>query len=192
MDGLGPDTPETNLYSLAATRRVLAAREPATTFGSLFARFASVNRAPSSFYIEGAEYPRSPAARTWRLRKGESTGWRTTKLWHLASNSYAFKRRASLPEDATIRFVVNLPEPTHGAVATLLIRRSDGAVAVRKIALDGDGRGSRGVMVSSVRRVDLVLTNGSTRMQCWEATPYSCSEIGIDDLRSYRFRVTVR
>jgi hypothetical protein len=193
MDGIGPDTRESNLYSLAATRAVLAAREPGTTFRALFARFASVNRSPSSFYIEGADYPHAAAASVRRLREGESTGWRTTKLWHLASTSYAFKRRPSLPADATIRFVVNLPEPRHGAVATLLIRRADGVVAMRTIALDGGGRGSRAVaLVSSVRRVDLVLTNASTRMQCWEATPYSCSGSGSDDRRSYRYRVTVR
>jgi hypothetical protein len=74
------------------------------------------------------------------------------------------------------------------------VLRTSGSRYVRKFALDSNGDGVRSVAFGrgTIREVDLVLTNASTRMSCWRGTFYSCSGVGADDLRYYKFRATVR
>jgi hypothetical protein len=190
-DGPGPDTVANDPYSLAATRRVLAAR--GGSFPSLFAKFTRVNRAPATFYEEGASYPAAGAAGRETMSAGEATGWRSTELRHLASESYTFKRAASLPDDARLRLEVNLPKRRYGPEARLLVRLAIGDFRRHAIGLDAGGRGARSVAFGpGVRQVDLVLTNASTRMRCDRDTPYSCAGVGVDDLRRYSYRASAR
>jgi hypothetical protein len=74
------------------------------------------------------------------------------------------------------------------------VRRTSGSWYVRKFALDSSGDGVRRVTFGrgTIREVDLVLTNASTRMRCGHATFYSCAGGGADDLGYYKFRATVR
>jgi hypothetical protein len=189
-DGPGPDTVGENFYSLAATRKVIAARGQA--FRTLFAKFTRANRAPATFYAEGADYPRAPLAGARTLAAGASTAWRTTALPHLASASYVFRRGASVAADARLRIAVDLPRRYLGPEARVLVRM-DNDIEVQRIQLDPRGFGARTVRFGeTVTGVDLVLTNASTRMNCWEGTPYSCAGLGRDDLRSYGYRVAVR
>jgi hypothetical protein len=74
------------------------------------------------------------------------------------------------------------------------VRRTSGRWYVRKFALDSDGDAARSVAFGrgTIREVDLVLTNASTRMRCGRDTFYSCAGAGADDLGYYKFRATVR
>jgi hypothetical protein len=89
---------------------------------------------------------------------------------------------------------VDLPRRWRGPEAYLLVLRTSGSRYVRKFALDSNGDGVRSVAFGrgAIREVTLVLTNASTRMSCWRGTFYSCSGVGADDLRYYKFRATVR
>ena len=192
-DGGGPDTAGRDDYSLQAARRVLAAR--GFSFRALFGKFARVNRTPARFYSEGASYPRARLARTYYLGRGRrGTEWQSTRLRHLASRYFAFKpgRRAS--SNGSLRVRVDLPRRWRGPEAYLLVLRTSGSRYARKFALDSNGDGVRSVAFGrgTIREVDLVLTNASTRMSCGRGTFYSCSGVGADDLRYYKFRATVR
>jgi hypothetical protein len=191
-DGAGPDTVANDLHSLLATRRVLISRS--APFRPLYAKFARVNRVPGRFYDEGSSYPSAPASRTLLLGNGETSGWSSTTLHHLASAYYVFKPSASAGSTAALRVAVNLPRLSYGSEASVIIRFLDGTVRMREIALDSAGQGARIVSFGrgTIRQVDLVLTNASTRMRCDRNTPYSCAGVGIDDLRRYGYRATVR
>jgi hypothetical protein len=192
-DGLGPDTVARNEYSLEAARRVVAAR--GSSFRALFGEFARVNRTPARFYSEGASYPRAPLSHTYYLgRTHRGTGWQPTRLRHLASRYNAFKPGSHASSNGSLRVRVDLPRRWRGPEAYLLVRRTSGSWYVRKFALDLSGDGVRRVAFGrgTIREVDLVLTNASTRMRCGRGTDYSCSGVGADDLGYYKFRATVR
>jgi hypothetical protein len=191
-DGGGPDTVGRDEYSLQAARRVVGAR--GFSFRTLFGKFARVNRTPTTFYDEGALYPRAPLSRNYSLgRTQPGSGWQSTRLRHLASRYFAFKPGRSASSNGTLRVRVDLPRRWRGPEAYLLVRRSSGGWYVRKLALDSNGDGVRSVAFGrgTIREVDLVVTNASTRMSCWRGTDYSCSGVGADDLLYYKFRANV-
>jgi hypothetical protein len=192
-DGVGPDSVANNQYSLRGVVKVLTARS--SSFRALFGKFARVNRTPSRFYSEGASYPGSPLSHTYYLgRTNRGTSWQSTRLRHLASRYYAFKPRRNASSNGSLRVRVDLPRRWRGPKAYLLVRRTLGGWYVRKFALDSDGDGVRTVAFGrgTIRQVNLVLTNASTRMRCGRDTLYSCAGVGADDLLYYRFRATVR
>jgi hypothetical protein len=191
-DGGGPDTVGPDDYSLQAARHVVAAR--GSSFRSLFGRFAHVNRRPARFYSEGASYPRAPLSHTYYLGRGRrGTGWQSTRLRHLASRYFAFKPGRTASSRGSLRVRVDLPRRWRGPEAYLLVRRTSGSWYVRKFALDSNGDGVRSVAFGrgTIREVNLVLTNASTRMTCRRGTVYSCSGVGADDRLYYKFRATV-
>jgi hypothetical protein len=192
-DGTGPDTVAHNPYSLRGVVRVLTAR--GSSFRALFGKFGRVNRSPARFYSEGASYPRAPLSHSYYLgRTHRRTGWRSTRLRHLASRYYAFKPGRNASSNGRLRVRVDLPRRWRGPEAYLLVRRTSGSWLARKLALDSDGDAVRSVAFGrgTIREVDLVLTNASTRMRCGRATFYSCAGVGADDLLYYKFRATVR
>jgi hypothetical protein len=191
-DGAGPDTVGPDNYSLQATRKVLTSR--GLRFRDIFQKFARVNRFPADFYSEGAMYPRAATARAWSLAaRGSTTGTVTTKLRHLSSHYYTLRPGRHTSATATLH--VSVDGPNLGAPsAVVILTFPSGLRTVRTIALNESGNGGRTVVFGrgQVRRVDLVLTNRSTRMACDYGTDYSCTGYGLDDLRSYSFRSTVR
>jgi hypothetical protein len=192
-DGTGPDTVSNNPYSLRGVVRVVAAR--GSSFRALFGEFARVNRTPARFYSEGASYPRAPLSHSYYLgRTHRGTGWQSTRLRHLASRYYAFKPGSNASSNGSLRVRVDLPRRWRGPEAYLLVRRTSGGWYIRKFALDSQGDGVRRVAFGrrTIREVDLVLTNASTRMRCGRDTFYSCAGVGVDDLGYYKFRATVR
>jgi hypothetical protein len=104
-----------------------------------------------------------------------------------------FKPSSGASPDTLIRVRVDLPNIGYGPEANLLVRYVGGTFRLRPIALDSAGNGSRVVSLGrgTVKEVDLVLTNASTRMNCGWGTYYSCTGIGRDDLRTYSFRANV-
>jgi hypothetical protein len=192
-DGAGPDTVGQDQYSLQAARNAVSSR--GLGFRTLFAKFARVNRTPQRFYQEGGSYPTAPSSASYTLGPdAPATGWKSTQLRHLASRYYVFNPASNGSAKAALRVTVDLPRPRFGPKATVLIRFADGSIRVRAIALGDAGRGSRTLPFgrTTVRAVNLVLTNASTRMNCNQNTVYSCTGEGIDDLRKYAYRAGIR
>lgn len=184
---LGPDE-----YSLRAVKGVLAAR--GFTFRGVFGDFGAANRRARTRYSEGSEgsgYPTPTAAARYTLTSSwRSTGWRATTLYHLTNRYFSFVPGGGVSSSATLRVALDLPLKRAGSSATLLVFRTSGAVRVRRVPLNAAGDGAirvafgRGV----VSRVDLVLTNASTRFDCWWDSAFSCGGLPLDDRRVFRFR----
>ena len=192
-DGGGPDTVAANPYSLHGVASVLNARGIA--FGTLFAKFAWVNRIPPMFYKEGATYPQATLQRRRTLAgRGSSIGLTSVRLLHLASTYALVKPGAATPANAVLRVMVDLPNSNYSPKASLLIREVGKPWRVRQIALDASGNGGRtvGFGRGEVRQVVIVLTNASIRMRCGRDTSYSCAGVGADDRRLYAYRAVVR
>jgi hypothetical protein len=188
----GPDTVASDQYSLQAAVNVLTSR--GINFRNAFEKFAWVNRIPSSFYEEGASYPTARASAGYTLGPSRpTTDWHSYRLRHLADSYVVFKPSSGASPDTLIRVRVDLPNIGYGPEANLLVRYVGGTFRLRPIALDSAGNGSRVVSLGrgTVKEVDLVLTNASTRMSCWAGTYYSCTGVGRDDLRTYSFRANV-
>jgi hypothetical protein len=186
-----------NDYSIGALRRALG--EKGTSLHAFYAFFGWANRRPGAYYEEGASYPASPLSATYRLRRPGDTGWKASRLDHLTNRYYAFKPRRSVPRKAELRVRVNLPKPKTRPLANLVVFFKSGAVRLKPIALDRAGDGGRRVPFgrAQVRRVELVLTNGGSRIDpstCWHRlTDYACGgALPLDDRRTYAFRAVVR
>ncbi|MGH2451515.1 MAG: MXAN_6640 family putative metalloprotease [Candidatus Limnocylindria bacterium] len=185
----GPDE-----YSLQAVARVL--RNDGRALPDEFARFGFVNRLRA--YADGSLYPATPTHRSFRMGSAKrSTGWQARRLNHLTTQYISFRpRRSGVSRRALLR--VNVQVSRHGGRASLIVYRTNGTGVVRRIRLDARGFGARRVFFGrrSVRRVDLVLSNGSSRMRdCFsdDSPPfYSCAGIPKDDRRIYRFRSILR
>jgi hypothetical protein len=179
-------------YSIHAVRASLAARGKAWKSG--FVRFARDNRTRQ--YADGFAYPVAPTARTWALRPSRpSSQWQNPRLSHLANRFYSFKPGKGVRGRAWLRFIVDLPVLKTGSAANVLIFWRTGTTSLLPIRLNRLGNGTRRVTFrrDRVTRVDLILTNTSTRYDpatCWQGwTSYSCGgALPRDDGRVYRFR----
>ena len=192
-DGPGPDTVSNDLYSLRGLRKVVFAH--GLVFKNLFGKFAWANRLPSMFYEEGSKYPRATVLRKFTLGdRGTGSGWHSTRLRHLASTYASFKPGASTPTNAVLRVNVNLPDEARNPKAFVLVKQVGQPWRVHGVGLSAAGTGARSVLFGrgKIAEVDLVLTNASPKMRCGRDTPYSCTGVGTDDLRTYAFRGRVR
>jgi hypothetical protein len=194
-DGIGPDEPGPDEYSMQATATAIAGRGAA--FTPTFATFAEWNRSPSRYYDEGALYPSPFTAAEWRLGPGATTGWRSTRLRHLATAYYSFKPRSTVRPAAKLRVAVDGPALATKPAAKLIVVTTSGYL-VHTLSLNSSGNAARTVSFAPgvVKRVDLVLTNASRRYRlstCWTGrTTYSCGgAVAVDELRTYRFKATV-
>ena len=192
-DGPGPDTVANDLYSLRGVRKVVFSH--GLVFKNLFGKFAWVNRLPFTFYEEGASYPRATVIRKITLgAAGTGSGWRSTRLRHLASTYASFKPGTSTPKDAALRVTVDLPDKVHNPKAFLLVKQVGQPWRAHPVALGVHGNGARSVPFDrgKISEVDVILTNASPKMRCGRDTPYSCTGVGTDDRRRFAFRGRVR
>jgi hypothetical protein len=184
-------------YSLQAVRKELASR--GLTFPEVFADFGVANRLRDYNDAAAAGYPTPPRTRTYTVgRQQRDTGWRSWRINHLATRYFAFRAGRAVSGSATLRVAVKLPR--HGARATLVVFRSNGSVSTRRLRRNAAGdlhsiaRFGRG----EVERVELVLSNGSTRIplsSCWNdrVQPFfSCFGRPLDDRRVFQLRATLR
>jgi hypothetical protein len=186
-----------DMYSIQAVRSALAAHGKG--WNASFARFARDNRLRN--YADGAIYPTTPTARTWTIRPARrSTGWQGRVLRHLANRFYSFNPGTGVRSTGRLRIEVDLPPTATAPAAHVLIAFKSGATSFVPVRLNGQGNGARTVTFArnTVNRVDLILTNASTRYDlstCFDFPPwtsYSCGGArSRDDGRSYRFRAVL-
>jgi hypothetical protein len=192
-DGPGPDTVANDRYSLYGLRNVV--RRRGLVLQDLFGKFAWANRLPFIFYEEGSRYPTATVLHKFTLGpRGTGSGWRSTRLRHLASTYASFKPGTSTPKHAVLRLRVNLPALVHDPKAFVLVKQVGQPWRVRAMTLSAVGKGVRTVPFGrgTISQVVLVLTNASPKMRCGRGTPYSCTGVGVDDLRTFAFRGGVR
>jgi hypothetical protein len=176
-------------YSIQAVQSTLVPRR--ADFLSVFADFGVANFSPSASYAEGARYPSPRPLRTHAVGPPgiARSPWR---MFHLSSDYLAFVPRGLAPE-ATLTLTLELPPPETSPSASALVENADGSVVRVPAALDQTA-GTWRIEVpgfASTRRVVLVLTNASTRYQCWRRAVYSCRGRPLDDEVDFYFEASV-
>jgi hypothetical protein len=180
-------------YSLQAVARVL--RHDGIHLANAFASFAVANRLRA--YDDGNLYPRTPTDRSFRIGPAQRrTAWQARRMNHLTTRYFSFRPRSGVPRRAQLG--LNVDAHPRGGRARVIVFTRGGNRSIRAIRLNRQGDGHRRVPFGrKVRRVDLVLTNGSSRMRnCFDdlffPPFYSCLGVPKDDRRTYRFRAILR
>lgn len=180
-------------YSLRAVANVL--RADGKRLPDEFARFGVANRRRD--YADRRLYPRTPTHRVFRVGPAKPVaGPHVRRLEHLTTRYFTFRPRRHVSPTARLR--VDVDVHVRGGRATLVVYYRDGRVRVRGFRYSATGEGARRVAFGRgvVRRVDLVLSNGSSRTRCWQglfsAPFFSCLGVPRDDGRAYTFRARLR
>jgi hypothetical protein len=180
-------------YSLRAVSVVLRAR--GKLLAGEYARFGVANRLRA--YLDGGKYP---ATRTF-ARHGlgprvRTTRWRSWRFNHLTMRFFSFTPGPRVGRFKKLGVEVDLT--LNGARATLVSYYKSGKVEVRPMRLGRLGNGFKRIPFGRgvVRKVDLVLSNGSSRFrscfQDFDVPVFSCMGVAKDDRRVYRYRATLR
>jgi hypothetical protein len=182
-------------YSLKAARNELAQRDLA--FRDVFARFGTTNRVLRYADAKKAGYPRTPTTATYQVgRKNPAVDWKSPRIDHLATKFFRFVPGRRVPRNARLHLDVRLPR--HGARASVIVYRVDGSKGITHPAQGAHGmlRLGRPFGHTRVKRVDLVLSNGSTRTTgCFRdrfAPFYSCFGQPLDDDATFVLRALLR
>ena len=182
-------------YSLRAVARVLRTRTRNRLLADEYARFGVANRLRD--YLDGGKYP---ATRTFARHglgpRARTTRWRSWRFNHLTMRFFSFTPGPRVGRFKKLRVEVDLT--LNGARATLISYFKSGKVEVRPMRLGRLGNDSKRIPFGRgvVRKVDLVLSNGSSRFrscfQDFDAPVFSCMGFAKDDRRVYRYRATLR
>ena len=179
-------------YSLQAVARELSQRRLA--FRDVFAQFGTANRLGDYVDAQEAGYPIPPRTATFGIGpRNRVVGWRSWKINHLATRYVSFAPGRSVPAVAKLRIEVKLPK--YGARATVAVVRTNNTVAIRRVSQGATGYARVGVPFgrATVKRIEVVLSNGSTRIgkSCWsdlEPPWTSCFGRPLDDNRAFQLR----
>jgi hypothetical protein len=185
----GDDPPDD--YSLEAVRHELGER--GLGFAGVFAGFATTNRLLDYVDALDAGYPSPGLTKTFTVgRQAPDTRWRSWRINHLATRYFAFQPGQQVQGNARLRVSTRLPP--NGATATLIIVDADGSTTRRRLQRKATGyaAGTTPFGREDVKRVEVVLSNGSTRIaSCWSfpgPPAYSCAGRPLDDGRVFQLR----
>ncbi|WGL53144.1 hypothetical protein P5P86_04805 [Nocardioides sp. BP30] len=165
-------------YSLQAIKGALKAA--GLPIEKAFAQFAAANRNPAHTYSEGAanHYPLAKATKSYQVRSTGKRASGTARINHLAAATERFVPKGKRLKSKHTRLRLSLDMANKklgpGAVVTVFLR--NGATKVKTIKLSKTGKGAVTVPFSTkkVKRVELTMTNASTRMTCWVGGLFSC------------------
>jgi hypothetical protein len=164
-------------------------------FRDVFAQFATANRFGDYDDAQTAGYPVPPRTAAFGIGpRNRVVGWRSWKINHLASRYISFTPGSSGPAAAKLRIEVKLPK--YGARATVAVVRTNNTVTTRRLTQGANGYVRWGAPFGrgTVKRVEVVLSNGSTRVaadSCWsdfEPPWTSCFGRPLDDNRVFSLR----
>jgi hypothetical protein len=184
-------------FSIQAVARALSKKGG---FRARFAEFGWRNRIARLMYQEGQanHYPQSPlSASANTLSHSKRSKSKSIVLKHQTNGYFEFKRGSGLSSSAKLTLVLNLPSKSTGAAASVLVFNKNGSVSPFTLGITSSGGGTFKVPFgSNVSKVDVVLTNGSTRYKgatCFSfSTPYACGGAkSPDDGTAYKFTAKV-
>ncbi len=181
-NGAGPDR-----YSTQGLADILKGR--GTTIKSEIIKFQAANRRAKQVYDEGNAYKNAPAAATIRLGANQSNFGRGP-VNHMASATVRFNPKNLGAPRWKLRLAFDLPPTARGSAAVIIVYRKNGKVSQTIVKLNKKGNATKPVPFSSrsIKGVDAVLVNSSTRFDCWQdgQSPYSCLGIPKDDGLNYK------
>ncbi|WP_146207203.1 MXAN_6640 family putative metalloprotease [Nocardioides silvaticus] len=185
-NGAGPDR-----YSTQGLADVLKNR--GTNISAEIIKFQVGNRRAKSFYDEGNAYTPAPAAAIIGLAANRAA-YAEGPINHMASATARFNPKNLSQKAWKLRLTFDLPPKARGAAAVVVVYRKNGKIDQTTVKLDKKGNATKTVPFSSktVKGVDAVLVNTSTRFTCWASneSPYSCFGNPKDD--GLKYKVTGR
>ena len=177
-----------DLDSLRAAARAIKERGPA--FRRAFAEFGAWNVRPSARYEEGGLYgvPRVDRNHNVTAANG-GTPWQERRLDHLSHRLVVFRSGSGVSNGAKLRVRLDGPVLAAGTEGTAVVRFEDGRIRFFALHANGAGEAQRVVPFGSndVVSVTLVLTNASTRTDCWRNSVYSCRGRPRDDNERFSY-----
>jgi hypothetical protein len=184
-----------NRYSLEEVARFLERR--GSTLRRELSRFALANRRYENAYrLDGLPKLRTPVAAGHRLGRDARRRRGSWRARHLATRTYVFAPRKSVPARTRLRLVLDLPPHRTAPAARVVVVHADGSRRTHSFRLDASGAGALTVRFGTASRVELLLVNGSRRLRCWDASwpgpVYSCYGRPLDQRGRYRFTATLR
>ncbi len=157
-------------------------------FGDMLADFGVQNLHPASFYEEGSKYQKpGPIATTPVSNAG--IGLSEVPVAHL-SNSYYDFTPSGVAGGATLTFTLSLPSSPVVSRAHVVVTDAGGAVTTIPAVDVGADWQITVPNFGAVQKITLVLTNASTRYECWINGLYSCRGDPLDDVE-FAFFATV-
>ncbi len=183
----GPDD-----YSIQAISDAIDARNTQLRF--VFADFGAANVDPSTFYEEGDSYPASRILKTFKIKASKpDTGWWHLDPLHLTNSYIAYTPSTGIGSKDKLLLSLDGPKYVTGPEGTAVVLYANGKVKDFFFQLSSKGDDSVKVPFGKgvVDRVVLVVTNASTRYQCWRGTEFACQGNPRDDGLRYYFRAQV-
>ena len=183
-------------FSLQAVKNALG--DHGYSFPDVFAQFGRANRRLSYADDAVAQYPHVPLSRMWSVgRQSPRAPVRSWKVNHLATRYFTFTPGKRLRSHAKLAIRVELPSKgTSFMRVSVMVVGTDNSVAVRVLkSKKGIARTSTRFNRGDVKRVDVVLSNGSTRTTCWQSIgppSYSCFGDPWDDGRVFKLGAALR
>jgi hypothetical protein len=184
----GPDR-----YSLKAV--AIASKRSGGPFRPTFARFGAVNDVAPRWYEEGTEnaYPLPPSRAVTLAPSDSDTNVYSMK--HLTNRYVRFTPDPGLGATAELVLRLDLPDPETGSAATAVVFPTTGDATFARAALNRRGNATLRLPFdhATTARIDLVLSNASTRTRCWRSlrSRYSCYGRPTDDGLPYEYTATV-
>jgi hypothetical protein len=182
--------------SIFAVKSALASVDSTRSFRSIFREFSEWNRHPEDVYSEGADWVPDravPSSSTRLTPSSHSRDWSSFKLAQLASRTVEFKPSSMSASDWKLKLSVNLPSTGRGSAASAVVFRKDGTVGTYVLTLSPYGNASRKVPFSSssVKYVQLVVSNAGLHYACWQdpATDRSCGGSPLDHNLTNTYKV---
>ncbi len=179
----GANVTDPGLYSTQAIKGALAAR--GTTLPKTYVRFGVANRRPKAFYSEGNLYPTAPLDFTGVINNAKARNVAGTP-YHLTNATLRFTPGANLGAAKwKLRVAVDTPTTAWGYAAAVTVFPKAGKVTTTYLPLNAKGKATKvvGFSRSKIKRVEVTLTNASTRYSCYSGFVYSCQGRPLDDQR---------
>lgn len=176
-----------NRYSIKAVAEAVSRH--GATFENVLSDFGVWNYFAGSFYEEGWSYRTPILPRIFQISRLRAGVRRTRLLRHL-STEYVIFQPAGARRRTALDISVDAPPSNRGPAAKVIVHFTSGKLRVIPLALDAHGDDATTIQFgrNSVYQAILVLTNASTRFNCWKGTLYSCQGRPTDERLPFRFQ----
>lgn len=182
-----------SIYAVASALKTVDSRP----FRTIFSEFSARNRHPKDVYEEGSawtSYVGAPRSTYGFSLSKRSRDWTSVKLSQLSSQTIQYKASGLSASNWKLKISLALPKTEGGSAATVLVFRKSGTVKTYPVTVWSSGKANQTVEFStaSVSKVQLVLSNASTRYTCWQpGSMRSCLGTPQDNGTTYKFKASV-
>jgi hypothetical protein len=181
-------------YSLQAVKSMLDARQ--RKFTTAYQTFGVANLFPFAFYGEGVQYQEiaNPDPTLARITGAKPSKVLSGRLDHLTHAYADFFPGKGVRSSSKLKLRIDAPAGrSKGSAVTLVTVLSTGEASFQFINLNSNGDAAFKIPFGKGKIADIVviLTNGSTRLDCGNGRPFSCHGTPKDDQQQFTVKGTL-